>query len=477
MRHHLFPSAISPSFGQRLVSAHKAADPPALLSGAALTDQPAGAGSVVELRELVGWLRRRLAGEHAVRACVSAVEPAGNESHLLMLAEADSVITSEPPRLTARLNPSELAFIRKERGETFDPASLVDGVVVLTLRTGIRHRFGKGLGVQAKVVALMAVEESARSAALARERTLEILRANGVRFGPQTWNAPEDPREIAVIASEHGEARRDVAHQLQALEAAGVLRVHWLWATFEGTGAETSLLAALERAAQLHAAIGVSATLLVRGGGCPFAFGLLNTPAVARAASADRIPNLIVGLGHAGTTRTALDEVAARSEPTPTAAARLVRDLVERTGARAEEALAAFDESIAHDLAEAGRIALARVRKASEAALQDLVAEALARLRHLDGQVEGALLGALEAATSYPAARASISADVMSEPDSLVDDPDLDLALSLALVIDAGTGAVITGAGQAHSGFHLLLRFADGLVPVRVETQPYPTAH
>lgn len=475
MRHHLFPGTISPSLGQRLVSARKAADPPALPSGAPELDQSPGAGSVVELRELVGWLRRRLAGEHAVRACVIAVEPAGNGSHLLMLAEADSVITSEPPRLTARLNSSELALIRNERGDTFDPAALVDGVVVLTLRTGIRHRFGKGLGVQAKVVALRAVEESARSAALARERTLEILQANGVRFGPQTWNAPEDPREIAVIASEHGEARRDVAHQLQALEAAGVLRVHWLWATFEGTGAETSLLAALERAAQLHAAIGVSATLLVRGGGCPFAFGLLNTPAVARAASADRIPNLIVGLGHAGTTRTALDEVAARSEPTPTAAARLMRDLVERTGARAEEALAAFDESIAHDLAEAGRIALARAVKASEAALHDLVAEALARLRQLDGQVEGALLGALEAATSNPAACDPIPAAVMSEPDSLVDDPDLDLAL--ALVIDAGTGAVVAGAGEAPAGSHLLLRFADGLVPVRVETHPHPTAH
>ncbi|MCJ2136993.1 exonuclease VII large subunit [Methylobacterium sp. J-026] len=475
MRHHLFPGTIAyASPGHRRLSAPITADPP---PGPPQPDKPVDRLPILELRDLVGWLRQRLAGEHTVRACVIAVEPAGNGSCLLMLGEADAVLTAEPPRLTARLNPSELAVIREQRGAAFDPASLADSIVVLTLRTGIRHRFGKGLGVQAKVVALEGVEETARSAALSRDRALAFLRSSGLRFGPQTWDASEDPCEIAVIASEHGEARRDVAHQLQALEQMGLLRVHWLWATFEGTGAQASLVAALERAAQLHAARGLSATVLVRGGGCSFAFHILNTLDVARAATAERIPNLIVGLGHAGTVRTALDEVAARSEPTPTAAARLVRDLVEQTGARAERALASLDDAIAHDLLEAGRIALARATKAFEAALQDLAAEAHARLRHLDREVEHALLGALAAATTITAAHGIAPLQAVAEPTILAADQDPDLEASLALVIDAETGTVITGAGRAPAGSRLLLQFTDGLMPVRVEPHSHPTAH
>lgn len=69
-------------------------------------------------------------------------------------------------------------------------------------------------------------------------------------------------------------------------------------------------------------------------GGPVEAFRPLNAYAVASAATAAMVPNLIVGLGHAGTPRTALDAVAARSEPTPTSAATLLRNLVERTGIR-----------------------------------------------------------------------------------------------------------------------------------------------
>ncbi len=141
------------------------------------------------------------------------------------------------------------------------------------------------------------------------------------------------------------------------LEAAGLLRLHRISASFEGAGAERSLAEALARVTSLHAEYGLSATLVCRGGGPVEAFRPLNSYAVARAATADRLPNLIVGVGHAGTPRTALDAVAARSEPTPTAAAMLVRHLVERTGLWAERALAAFDAAIEEDLGAAGRIA------------------------------------------------------------------------------------------------------------------------
>ncbi|MGU3421792.1 hypothetical protein [Methylobacterium sp. D54C] len=66
--------------------------------------------------------------------------------------------------------------------------------------------------------------------------------------------------------------------------------------------------------------------------------------------AAAEAPNLVAGLGHAGTPPTALNAVAARSEPPPTAAAMLVRRLVEATGVRAERALAAFDSALVEDL-------------------------------------------------------------------------------------------------------------------------------
>lgn len=477
MRHHLFPGTITcrpprrPGLPARVdLVPVPPREPPEF-------DSTGDCGSVVELRALIGWIRQRLAGRHLVRASVIGVELTANGSWLLMLAEADPASTAEPSQMKARLNPAELSAIREEQGAIFDPRALLDRIVVLELRTSMRQRFGKGAGLQANVTALRAVEAPRIEPVLMRERSLQALRLAGLPFGPRHWSEPEDPREIAVIASEHGDARRDVTHQLEALEEVGLLQIHWIWAAFEGTGAQASLVAALERAAGMHAAEGLSATLLVRGGGSPFAFEALNTPAVARAATAERIPNLIVGLGHAGTPRTALDEVAARSEPTPTAAARLVRDLVEETGLRAARALADLDDTVARDLVEAGRIALARAIKAFEAAIQDLHDEAQVRLRHLDRDVERALLGALRTAAPQLAPGGSAIPARTGVIEFAGDDPDPDLDGNLALVIDAATGNVITGACEASVGSRLLLQFPDGLVPVRVEPHPFSDTH
>ncbi|MGA4555688.1 exodeoxyribonuclease VII large subunit, partial [Methylorubrum aminovorans] len=351
-----------------------------------------------ELRDLLGWLRQRLRGEHTVRACILTVETAGPDSYLLLLGEAQASLSHDPPRLKVRLDAPELAQIRAERGADFDPADLVNRTIEVRLRTSLRQRFGRGAGVQTKLMALLSLGQISLEAELERERTLQRLRLEGARFGPDSWVEPEDFHHIALVVSEHGEARRDVEHVLQPLEAAGLLRIHRISASFEGAGAERSLAEALARVTSLHAEHSLSATLVCRGGGPVEAFRTLNSYAVAHAATADRLPNLIVGLGHAGTPRTALDAVAARSEPTPTAAAMLVRHLVERTGLRAERALAAFDAAIEEDLGAASRIALARATTAFDMALQDLVTAAEARLRQLDRAVEQSLLLELSAA-------------------------------------------------------------------------------
>ncbi len=287
------------------------------------------------------------------------LEPNGQDGHLLLLGEAETRLTNDPPRLKARLDATELAQIRTEHGPDFDPARLVNRTVTLTLRTSLRQRFGRGAGVQAKVMGLLCVGQVPLEADLDRERTLQRLRLEGRRFGPETWREPEDPHHIALVVSEHGEVRRDVEHVLQPLEEAGLIRITGSGRSSRG-GAEHSLAEAFARVAGLQREHGLSATLVCRGGGPVEAFRPLNAFGTANAAASSEVPNLITGLGHAGTPRTALDTVAARSEPTPTAAAMLVRQLVERTGTRAERALAGLDAAIEAELEAAGRIVLAR---------------------------------------------------------------------------------------------------------------------
>ncbi|ACB78508.1 Exonuclease VII large subunit-like protein [Methylorubrum populi BJ001] len=435
--------------------------------GSALEPAPT-ADAVHELRDLIGWLRQRLRGEHTVRACVLTMETAGPDSYLLLLGEAQASLSHDPPRMKVRLDGPELARIRAEYGADFDPADLINRTIAVQLRTGLRQRFGRGAGVQAKLMALLSLGQIPLEAELERECTLQRLRLEGARFGPDSWVEPEDLHQVALVVSEHGEARRDVEHVLQPLEGAGLLRLHRVWANFEGAGAERTLVEAFTRVASLHAEYGLSATLVCRGGGPIEAFRPLNSYAVARAATADRLPNLIVGLGHAGTPRTALDAVAARSEPTPTAAAMLVRHLVERTGVRAERALAAFEAAIEEDLGAAGRIALARATTAFDAALQDLVTAAEARLQQLDRAVEQSLLSKLSAAADGIARKEPDADPVEVGPPGDTEDDAL-LSEALLLVIATDTGCLVTRAQDLSAGLPLLLQFPDGAVPVRVE--------
>lgn len=443
--------------------------PPGALHDRGSALEPARvADDVHELRDVIGWLRQCLRGEHTVRACILTVEAASPNSYLLLLGEAQASLSHDPPRLKVRLDAAELALIQAERGADFDPADLVNRIVEVRLHTSLRQRFGRGAGVQVKLMALLSLGPIPLKAEIERERTLQRLRLEGARFGPDTWIEPEDPHNIALVVSEHGEARRDVEHVLQPLEGAGLIQIHRVWASFEGAGAERALAEAFAQVTTLHAEHNLSAILVCRGGGPVEAFRPLNSYAVAHAATVDRLPNLIVGLGHAGTPRTALDAVASRSEPTPTAAAMLVRHLVAHTGVRAEHALASFDAAIEEDLGAAGRIAMARATTAFDAALQDLVTAAEARLQQLDRAVEQSLLSGLSAAADGIARKEPDADPVEVGPPGDTEDDAL-LSKALALVIATDTGCIVTSAQDLSAGLPLLLQFPDGVVPVRVE--------
>lgn len=449
--------------------------PPSIRPDAAAS--PSSADEIRELRDLLGWLRQRLRGEHTVRASVMTVEPVGAGSYLLLLGEADPGGSLEPPRLKVRLEAADLAAHRSAVGDELDPAALVNRVVDVRLSTSMRQRYGRGAGVQARVTALLSISAVPVAGEIERERTLQLLRLSGRRFGPGTWTEPEDPRHIALIAAEFGDARRDVEHVLLPLEEIGLVHIHRIWAPFEGPGAEQALVAAFARAGALHRDHGLSATLVCRGGGPVEGFRALNAYATASAAAAAELPNLVTGLGHAGTPCTALDAVAARSEPTPTAAAMLVRRLVEATGVRAERALAAFDAALAEDLEAAGRIALAWAAQGFDAGLRNLADLAERRLRQLDRGVERSLLAGLavaaDAATGMVAGVAAVIEPVAGPVQALRlgggdDDDGPPVEAGWALVTAAETGLVIERHDELKPNTPLFLHFRDGTTFVRV---------
>ncbi|MGE8126688.1 exodeoxyribonuclease VII large subunit [Methylobacterium sp. NPDC080182] len=433
-----------------------------------------GADEIRELRDLLGWLRQRLRGEHTVRASVLTVEPVGAGSYLLLLGEADPGGSLEPPRLKVRLEAADLAAHRSAVGDELDPVALVNRVVDVRLSTSMRQRYGRGAGVQARVTALLSVDTVPIAGEIERERTLQLLRLGGRRFGPGTWTEPEDPRHIALIAAEFGDARRDVEHVLRPLEEIGLIRIHRIWAAFEGPSAERALGEAFARAGELHREHRLSATLVCRGGGPVEGFQALNAYTTASAAAAAELPNLVTGLGHAGTPPTALDAVAARSEPTPTAAAMLVRRLVEATGVRAERALAAFDAAMAEDLEAAGRIALTWASQGFDQTMRDLADLAERAMRQLDRGVERSLLAGL--AVAADAATGTV-VGVIEPVDAPVqalrlgggdDDGGPTAEAGWALVTAAETGLVIERHDELEPNMPLFLHFRDGTTVVRV---------
>ncbi|CAA2145563.1 hypothetical protein ASF34_20625 [Methylobacterium sp. Leaf106] len=421
--------------------------------------------AAIPLQHLLASLRQHVRGDHVVDASVLSVEATTRDGFVLLLGEAEPASRSEPPRLEAHLSEDRRATIEAELGRPFDPLLLANRKVRVGLRTSLKQRFGRGATVQAKVIGLHAISEFPIELEIQRDEVLRQLRADRGRFGPSTWRDPEELYHVAVVASEHGDALRDVEHVLKPLEASGLILIRRIKASFEGPSAERSLVAAMAEVEALHAEHGLSATLVVRGGGPASSFSPLN--AWATAAAARRLPNLVVGVGHAATPRTVLDDVAGRSVPTPTAAAMLIRDLVLGTALRAEQAIAALDDALHEHLEAEARRALLRVMAAYEDAVRLCVTHAEQQLLKLGLTVENSLLASI-ASHSEVVVATEMTAGGMGDdrPADPHDAQDPLVEGGLAMVIEAETGFVMTTAADARLASRLILQFSDGLMGV-----------
>lgn len=444
MRHHLFQAHGAPL---------RPREPPRLPPPP--PEPVRGPERVDELQDLFASLRGAARLERVIDAAVVGLEHGDRGDAFLMLGERHPTSSGDPLRLKVRLRP----------GGPVAADALLNRDVRMRVRTALRYGFGRGPRIQADALEVLEIGEEPIAAQVRREEVLRQIRADRIPHGPTTWREPQDLRHIVLIASEHGEARRDVDQVLHRYVAAGALDVTFLPALFEGPAAERSLCEALERAAAVHASRAVDVTLIARGGGPVAAYAPLDAEGVVRAALA--VPNLVVGIGHAGTPQTAVDAVAARSEATPTAAAILVRDRLQACADQAEHALAELEAAITERVELPARAALARAAREFEEAVDLCLLEAEARLAEAGRGVEHGLMSAIAALS--PDGRASGSgappAEGMPNPGPAAAAEGTVIALEQT---PDGTCPITAAAGLRPDAI-LTLLLPDGAVIVRVE--------
>ena len=260
----------------------------------------------------------------------------------------------------------------------------------------------------------------------------EQLQAEGVYGLNRALPLPADYARVAVIAPEGAAGLGDFHREVAPLQAAGVLELHYLRATFQGREAGASLTHAVAEALALHAGQPLDALVVIRGGGATTDLAWLNDLEFGRALARFPAP-VITGLGHARDD-TLPDELAALRTDTPSkAAAHIVRTVV---GAAAQ--------------AQADWQAIRRAG-AEEAAGAD------AGVRWLRDRLRAAaqrqLTGAERDVTALMRSAVGLS-------------PERTLGRGYAVV--RGGGRVVTHAAELRAGEQVTLQFADGEVRAEI---------
>ena len=195
-----------------------------------------------------------------------------------------------------------------------------------------------GLAVDARIAIGAAV--------LARDELVRELEASGAMTAQRALVLPAVPRRIGLVSSLESAGRADVidvlrrcGHGFELVEAR---------AAMSGPTAPAQVARALSGLCHK----GVEVILLARGGGARSDLVAFDSPELARAVAACRVP-VLTALGHA-TDRTVCDMVAHAVFPTPSAAAAA---LVARAEAEARE-----QEAAAVQVRQAEQLAVARRR-------------------------------------------------------------------------------------------------------------------
>ena len=259
---------------------------------------------------------------------------------------------------------------------------LTSGLKVLLFVTAEFHpQYGFSLNVLD-----LSPEYTLGDAALQLEAARAALIAEGVYSLNRALTLPGDYARVAVIAPQEAAGLGDFRRETDALEAAGLVECVYLSATFQGRGAASSLLAAVEGARMAHERTPLDALFVIRGGGAVADLAWLNDLNLARALATFPVP-VVTGLGHARDD-TLPDEVACVRTDTPSKAAALLVRTVVGGAAQAEADWQAVRRGALSVLAEADAATHWRqdqIRAAAERAVTRAAERSEALLRQILG--------------------------------------------------------------------------------------------
>ncbi len=373
-----------------------------------------------------------------------------------------------------------------------DPVRLEDEVAV---RLQVQVELHSEWGTYRVVVQDLDVAYTLGEAARRREEILRTLTEEGLAERNRKLPFPSFPLRVGLITSEGSDAERDVLNTLQQSGYAFQVAVYGV--RVQGRQTEPTVLAALEWFASRAQEFDV--VLVCRGGGSRTDLGWFDSLALGRAVARFPLP-VVIGIGHEKD-RSVLDEVGWRAN-TPTAAAQLLQVRVKETLERAHRSCARALElaaaqitteedrtvSQAQRLVRAVSYAIDRSQRVLQEFRRRLVQSTTSVVRterhelrtRADGlpRATGYLLGAertrlqearrrLRHASLHHVSREQERTQARTRRLDLVH-PRRVLERGYAL-LRSGAGKVITEAGQAPPGDHLIAELRKGRLRLRSE--------
>jgi exodeoxyribonuclease VII large subunit len=346
------------------------------------------------------------------------------------------------------------AFARGRVIEEIDRALQASGMG--SLRPGIEVRIQGTVGISHRQsglrLSLLAVdpEFTVGRLALDRAKVLERLGAEGTLQANKARPLPLVPLRVGLVTSRGSAAHADFLDQLR--RSGFRFAVRTAHTTVQGETAHLSLAVALDRLAREP----LDVVALIRGGGARLDLAAFDSETVGRAVAAMPVP-VITGIGHE-IDWTVADHAAAIPEKTPSSAGEW---LVARVGDYSRRIGTA--RALIWDEARGAR---RRARRALDSAVDGLAT------------VRGALARQRETLERRSEEIVSAARGLLSDQERLVaglDDffstvgVESTLSRGFALVTTRDGERVIRSASEVDDRDRLLVRFADGTVPVVVE--------
>lgn len=324
------------------------------------------------------------------------------------------------------------------------------------MRNGVEVRVQGTVGIDERQsvlrLSLLQVDPAFTAGRLAIERAevLKRLSADGSLQANKLLEIPLVPLRIGLVTSRGSAAHADfIEHLKQSGFRFSVKTAHTV---VQGESAPSAVASAIERVARED----IDVIALIRGGGSKLDLAVFDAEQVGRAISICPVP-VVTGIGHE-LDRTVADEAAAVYQKTPTAAS---------------------DWLVAAVQDFANRVSGARVhiRREAQALLERADSQLISMAATLTG-VRGALAQqrdrlAYQCSAIAEAARNAL-ANKQREMTGLAEwfssiGVDQTLGRGFALVTAPDGQRVIRSVDEVRPGDDLLVRFADGTVPVKVD--------